>query len=151
MGYDNISFSTKRLHFLILSFLIFISCNEIDSVVKKSVSTIKKQDYDTGIKVSDEINSIVDSVFSPYQLPSNDMYTIKVILSDENPDPDNKEGLECGTENKLCKWCGTSFTTPKVYNTQKSIFQLFSLHFKNFNLLVLLLLLLCSKKTFLKI
>jgi hypothetical protein len=69
-----------------------------------------------------EYNTVdeVDSL-RRYGLSKTDINLIKNIFYDNDPDPENKEGLNCGTFEKNCKWCNASFAVEGQYISYKSL------------------------------
>ncbi len=68
-------------------------------------------------------DSLVDATIKKYKLSldSVDVFTIKQILSDKNPNADDLNGQDCGNVIKKCKWCNKDFAIVKTYRTYKSI------------------------------
>jgi hypothetical protein len=69
-----------------------------------------------------EYNTVdeVDSL-RRYGLSKTDINIIKNIYYDNDPDPENKVGLNCGTFEKNCKWCNASFAVEGQYISYKSL------------------------------
>lgn len=74
------------------------------------------------IVIKSDISEYIDTckVLEYYGLDDNIKTDIKRILSDPNPDPENKVGTNCGQEERSCKWCSNVFN---VEGTYSSIYQ----------------------------
>jgi hypothetical protein len=75
-------------------------------------------------------DSLVDATLKKYKLSldSVDVFTIKQILSDKNPNLEDLNGADCGNVIKRCKWCNKDFAIVKTYRTYKSkVSEMFSL------------------------
>jgi hypothetical protein len=112
--------------------LIFLyGCKTNDPVIpdntsqledNKIIPTYTKPD----IIIKPEAEKIVNETFSDYDLSESDINTLKEILSDPYPDPENKSGQNCGTITKNCKWDNRSFDVQTNYMTYQSLIELFS-------------------------
>lgn len=75
-------------------------------------------------------DSLVDATIKKYKLSldSVDVFTIKQILSDKNPNGEDLNGQDCGNVIIKCKWCNKDFSIVKTYRTYKSkVSEMFSL------------------------
>ena len=112
---------------------IFLLTNNINSNNKKS-STLNqadvqktphetKSDFFQTISINPEIAKKIDESVIIARFDSevdDDLKTkIKKILSDPNPDPENKSGEICGNDYSNCKYCGKEFPHPKKFQSAK--------------------------------
>ena len=126
--------------FIIIGFIMYltlISCNQNsngNNQLNNDLSNlIGKNDqstavnYFSNIKIKKEISDEVDSskVFRIFGLSEDVKTKIKKILSDPNPDPDNKSGTACGEVEKKCKWCSNTFTQNKKTITAQETLKLY--------------------------
>ena len=102
------------------------STNNINHNIESSGNT-NSQPPNTNINtpLSNELNSSVnqssinvDSILG-VELSKEDDNTVVQILNDNNPDPDKKSGLSCGTASVSCKWCGKNFDVSALYYSDK--------------------------------
>lgn len=77
--------------------------------------------YSNNITITPEAENEVDSNFNKFNLSRDDLNTLKQILSDPNPDPENKNGTNCGLMTKKCEWCGRDFDVQQQYITVKKL------------------------------
>lgn len=89
-----------------------------------------KEDYNKSsnlnISYTQEQSDEIDSAFGQFNLSDEDMVVLKKIYADPDPDPENKEGLNCGYEIKRCKWCGNEFQVTQGFVTYKSLIEKFT-------------------------
>lgn len=123
---------------ILFFFFLFVACknnrsghysnysNHDSNVNTNSESKNSPTKFDTNlIEISHYCDSLVDSTFSKYRLTELDKKTLKQILSDPNPDPEDKADQVCGTKSKKCNWCGKIFQVETKYITFKSTLNLF--------------------------
>lgn len=69
------------------------------------------------IIVDQEISDQVDnsSLIESLGFSGDEIIKIKKILSDPNPDPENKSGDFCGDTRHKCKWCGSEYYVSSYY------------------------------------
>jgi hypothetical protein len=128
----------KKLIIFIISSLFVISCNSNKSghfVNKSNLDPnevnnlgLPKIEHDLDpnkIEISHFYDSLVDSTFLKYRLSDLDLKTLKQILSDPNPDPDDKADKVCGNISKKCQWCGKTFQVESKYITYRSTLNMF--------------------------
>ena len=123
-----------RYLYIYASILLLISCDSIDQKIQsenKSTNTIssKKNSLATSrptITITSEASKTIDENFGDYNLQQSDLQTLKKILSDPNPDPENKAGQSCGTSIKKCKWDNASFEVQTNYITYQTIIEMLS-------------------------
>jgi hypothetical protein len=67
-------------------------------------------------------DSLVDGTINKYKLSvdSIDVFTVKKILSDKNPNKEDLNGQDCGNTIKKCRWRKKDFLKIKTYRTYKS-------------------------------
>ncbi|MEI8203907.1 MAG: hypothetical protein WCH34_12885 [Bacteroidota bacterium] len=89
-----------------------------------SVSTVQSspEEQFNSIPIKSDVSEYIDTckVLEYYGLDDNIKTDIKRILSDPNPDPENKVGTNCGQQERRCKWCPNVFN---VEGTYSSIYQ----------------------------
>jgi len=76
------------------------------------------------IVITQQASSTVDSTFSEFGLNNEDLNTLKEILSDTEPDPENKSGTDCGVITKQCKWCGKDYEVQEHFTTYKNFVEM---------------------------
>lgn len=69
------------------------------------------------IIVDQEISDKIDNsaLIESLGLSADEIQKIKKILSDPNPDPENKSGDFCGDTRHKCKWCGSEYYVSSYY------------------------------------
>jgi hypothetical protein len=110
----------------LLFIFIVASCN---SKRQNKHLESQKNEIDV-IQITRFNDSLVDATVKKYKLSldSVDVFTIKQILSDKNPNGDDLNGQDCGNVIKKCKWCNKDFAIVKTYRTYKSkVSEMFSL------------------------
>ena len=72
---------------------------------------------------SSEINNKVESndIIQSLEFDPKTLKIIKIILSDNNPDSQNKNGTYCGEKLTNCKWCSRSIVNRKVFKTIQEV------------------------------
>jgi len=87
-----------------------------------AVNSVENENYDTTVDfdrilISSDISNQIDSskIVQLYQFDENTIKDIKRILSDNNPDPENKNGTICGQTERKCKWCSNLFYVDNRY------------------------------------
>lgn len=93
-----------------------------DQSISVSMVQSRPEDQFNSIPIKSDISEYIDTskVLEHYGLDDNFKTDIKRILSDHNPDPENKVGTNCGQEERRCKWCSNVFN---VEGTYSSIYQ----------------------------
>lgn len=71
------------------------------------------------IQIDKEISAYVDTnkYVACLKLDENLKMELKRILSDPNPDPENKSGTSCEQTERKCKWCSNVFYVDGTYTT----------------------------------
>jgi hypothetical protein len=129
----------KYLYFLICIIFLNTSCKNQRSGNFVSNSDVLNSNQSNGgkdqlnqinfnpnsIQITHHYDSLVDSTFSKYKLSDLDLTTLKQILSDPNPDPEDKADEVCGSISKKCKWCTNSYLIDSKYITYKSTLNMF--------------------------
>jgi len=94
-----------------------------EKIKNQVVSTFKSNPFDN-IQILDEINKSVDenTVLLNLNISEDTKIKIKKILSDLNPDPENKIGTDCGNQEGKCKFCTNIYFVPKtIMESQKDL------------------------------
>lgn len=80
-------------------------------------------DYDN-IVIKQDISEEVDKdpIIKAIQFNEETKKVIKKILSDPNPDPENKEGVICDNEYSRCKYCSKEIIQAKTFRTFQTSF-----------------------------
>jgi|LauGreDrversion4_2_1035121.scaffolds.fasta_scaffold38422_1 hypothetical protein len=119
--YDNISGSISK---------IFSSDKKasLKNYPKNTIEPIEQQNSDqnsstkfSSIVILPEISEEVDNspVVKYFQFDNELKTKIKIILSDPNPNSENKSGQYCGDLIGNCKWCRKQIIESKEYSTTK--------------------------------
>jgi len=86
-----------------------------------SVSTVQSspEEQFNSISIKKDISEYIDTTkfITNLGLDENKKKDLKRILSDPNPDPENKVGTSCGQTERKCKWCPNSFNVDGTYST----------------------------------
>lgn len=114
--------------------LILIGCESIDQKIKSNnkisnaISSTKNYlaSSKPTITITSDASKTIDENFGNYNLQQSDLQTLKKILSDPNPDPENKAGQICETNVKKCKWDNESFEVQTNYITYQAIIEMLS-------------------------
>jgi len=95
---------------------------------KNTVNSVEYENYDTTVDfdnmpISKEASEYIDTDQSivSLELDESTKMDLKRILSDTNPDPENKIGTNCGESEKKCEWCSSVFYEEGTYVTLRSV------------------------------
>ncbi len=71
------------------------------------------------IQINNDISEYIDTTkfITNLGLDENQKNDLKRILSDPNPDPENKTGTSCGQTERACKWCSNVYYVEGTYTT----------------------------------
>lgn len=108
------------------------SSNAIRSVssknsLKNNISSVFSTDPYNSIEIKSEISKQVDAsgILNGLHISNETKLKIKKILSDPNPDPENKNGSACGNIQKNCKYCSRTFNVVATNRTAQDFFNWF--------------------------